>query len=481
MERKKAVTTGEDKVMDEETAENTATVELSDEQVIAMVPKNIRAHHEQGKAHFETGRYQEAQDEFEAILKIAPGNIETRIWLQRTKDELAKSEADPETASGGVKPEECVWMKLGVVSHQICTRNHDCITCKFDRMMHEKITQESITESDTALGTINNPPDNSGLCHYAAEGIISYRLCTHGFQCATCEFGQTVEDTIQRRLAELASRRDSLAIDSQKETQAITPRRLTYEELLSLNEELNSYIEQLRSTQRQLVQTEKMDALGQLSSAIAHEINNPLAGALTYTKLLSKKMERGSFNKDETITSLLKIEEAVTYCSVLVHSLLDFASQTEPVLQPVEVNSIIAQVVSMVDHQAQIKGIKVSREEITPLPVIMADSKQLRQVFVNLAANAIEAMSEGGKLTVSVSLDEDGDIRVSFRDTGCGIAPENMDELFTPFFHTKKEVRGVGLGLSVAHGIIERHGGRIEVESEVGKGSTFTVYLPVSA
>ncbi|HEY32448.1 MAG TPA: hypothetical protein G4O10_05020 [Dehalococcoidia bacterium] len=474
------MTTGEDEMMDKEAAEKAVIGELADEQVIAMVPGNIRAHREQGKAHFEAGCYKEAREEFEAILKIAPGNIETRIWLQRTKDELAKRESDEEAPVGEVKPDECVWMKLGVVSHQICTHDYDCVNCKFDQMMQDKITQESAVEAGAALETIDNPPDNSGLCHYAAEGIVSYRLCTHGFQCASCEFGQAVEDTIQRRLAELASRRDSLEIDSPKKTQTVVPKRLTYEELLSLNEELSRHIEQLRNTQRQLVQTEKIDALGQLSSAIAHEINNPLAGALTYTKLLTKKLERGSFNKEETVTSLLKIEEAVTYCSVLVHSLLDFASQTEPVLQPVQMSSLIAQVVSMVDHQAQIKGIKISREEITSLPVVMADSKQLRQVFVNLAANAIEAMPDGGELTIITSLGEDGNVRVSFRDTGCGIAPENIDELFTPFFHTKKEVKGVGLGLSVAHGIIERHGGRIEVESEVGKGSTFTVCLPAN-
>ena len=108
----------------------------------------------------------------------------------------------------------------------------------------------------------------------------------------------------------------------------------------------------------------------------------------------------------------------------------------------------------------------------------MADFSQLQQVFINLAVNAFQAMSANGELTIRSSLSDDGYVRVSFQDTGCGIPPENMGELFTPFFTTKREVKGVGLGLSVSYGIIERHGSRIEVQSEVGKGSTFTVYLP---
>ena len=108
----------------------------------------------------------------------------------------------------------------------------------------------------------------------------------------------------------------------------------------------------------------------------------------------------------------------------------------------------------------------------------MADSGQLEQVFINLVVNAIQAMSEGGRLTIRTSLGEDNRIQVSVEDTGYGIAPENLDKLFTPFFTTREEEKGVGLGLAVSYGIIERHGGKITVESEVGKGSTFTVHLP---
>jgi len=253
---------------------------------------------------------------------------------------------------------------------------------------------------------------------------------------------------------------------------------LAYKEILSLNEELNSYIERLQSTQKQLIQAEKMNALGQLSAAIAHEINNPLAGVLVYSQLLAKKVCSSSFNKEEMLTNLSKIESAVNHCSTLVRSLLDFARQTEPVLKPVTVSSVIDQVMSLVGHHAQMKNIKVTKEETKSLPQVMADFGQLEQVFINLVVNAIQAMPEEGELTIHSSLGEDDYVKVSFQDTGCGIPPENLDKLFTPFFTTKQEVKGVGLGLAVSYGIIERHGGRIEVQSEVGKGSTFTVYLP---
>ena len=253
-----------------------------------------------------------------------------------------------------------------------------------------------------------------------------------------------------------------------------------YREILSLNEELNNYIERLESTQKQLIQAEKLNAIGQLAASIAHEINNPLAGALVYSKLLSKKVGSDSFDKGEALSNLSKIESAVSHCSRLVRGLLDFSRQSEPLLQPVVLSSVIDQSISLVGHQAEMKKVEVTREEASSLPMVMADAGQLQQVIINLVVNAIQAMPDGGKLTIRTSLGDGGYIQVSVQDTGCGIPPENLDKLFTPFFTTKEEVKGVGLGLAVSYGIIERHGGRIEVQSEVGQGSTFTVHLPAS-
>jgi len=251
-----------------------------------------------------------------------------------------------------------------------------------------------------------------------------------------------------------------------------------YEEILSLNEELNDYIERLQRTQQQLIQAAKLSALGQLSASIAHELNNPLAGVLVYTKLLKEKLSNDFFDKDRARANLDKIETAIDRCSAMIHGLFDFASQSAPLLRPVTIGRAIDKTLSLVGPQAKTKRIKVAREEAPSLLLVVADFNQLVQVFVNLMVNAIQAMNEGGKLTIRSSPDEDGWVSVSFQDTGCGISAENMDNLFTPFFTTKEEVKGVGLGLAVSHGIIERHGGRIEVQSEAGKGSTFTVYLP---
>jgi len=172
------------------------------------------------------------------------------------------------------------------------------------------------------------------------------------------------------------------------------------------------------------------------------------------------------------------MEMAVTHCSKLVRSLLDFARQSTPTLKPITISSVIDQAIALVGHQAEMKKVKVTREEAPVLPLVKGDFSQLQQVFINLVVNAIQAMSDGGELTIHMALSNDGFVKVSIQDTGCGIPPENMDKLFTPFFSTKEEVKGVGLGLAVSYGIVERHGGKIEVQSQVGKGSTFTVHLP---
>ncbi|MDO8491487.1 MAG: ATP-binding protein [Dehalococcoidia bacterium] len=249
-------------------------------------------------------------------------------------------------------------------------------------------------------------------------------------------------------------------------------------EIVALNEELTDSIQRLENTQNQLVQSVKLNALGHLAASIAHEINNPLSGALLYTKLVSKKVGSDSFDKGEAVANLSKIESAISHCCNLVRGLLDFARQSAPNLRPVATTEILNNTLALVGHEAQMKRIQVVRDELPSLPPVMADPDQIQQVLLNLTINAIQAMSEGGKLTLRTSIEENGMVAISVQDTGCGIPPENLERLFTPFFTTKEKGRGVGLGLAVSYGIVERHGGKIEVQSEVGKGSTFTVRLP---
>ena len=248
--------------------------------------------------------------------------------------------------------------------------------------------------------------------------------------------------------------------------------------LMDRIDEEREIVRRLKESQDQLVHAEKLASLGQLAASIAHEINNPLAGVLTYTKLLAKRISGDTLEKGAALDYLSKMESEVSRCSRIIRNLLDFSRQTEPTLRLVDVNQVIEQVLAMVGHQAQLQNVGLVKELNPSLPKVMADFDKLQQVFTNLTLNAIQAMSGGGKLTLRTSV-ENSRVRIDVQDTGCGISKENLSKLFTPFFTTKEKGSGVGLGLAVVRGIIERHKGEIKVQSEVGKGTTFSVYLGV--
>ena len=234
----------------------------------------------------------------------------------------------------------------------------------------------------------------------------------------------------------------------------------------------------LKDTQEDLIQAEKLTSLGQMAASIAHEVNNPLAGVLVYTQLLAKKLAGDSFSKEKALDYLSKMDSELTRSTRMIRNLLDFARQSKPTLRVVEPNQVVERAVSLVGHQAKLQGIQVIKELSPSLPMVMADFDQLQQVCANLILNAIQAMPDGGRLTLRTSADN-SQFKIEIQDTGCGISPENMRKLFTPFFTTKGKGKGVGLGLAVAYGIIQRHQGRIEVQSKEGEGATFTIYLPV--
>jgi len=232
----------------------------------------------------------------------------------------------------------------------------------------------------------------------------------------------------------------------------------------------------LRASQEQLVYAEKLTSLGQLAASVAHEINNPLAGVLTYTKLLARRISGDAIEKKVALEYLSKMELEVERCSRIIRNLLDFSRQTEPMLRLVDVNQVVEQALAIVGHQAELQRVEVIKEFSSSLPKVMADPDKLQQVFTNLTLNAIQAMPKGGTLILRTSL-ENGLVRADVQDTGCGIPEENLSKLFTPFFTTKEKGSGAGLGLFVVRWIIERHKGEIRVHSEVGKGTTFSVYL----
>jgi len=190
-------------------------------EIIAIAPEEIPLHIKLGKDHFNAGRYTEALREFESILAIAPGNIETRVWVRKTKQALAEPRVETVTEKGiavaeEVKPKECLWMKMGLVAYRLCTRNYDCLTCEFDQTMQEKMASGETPELDQALERFRELPGSQRLCRYAIKGDVSHRICSRLFQCVTCEFGQLLEDALQQKLAKLQARREALLKKEQK-------------------------------------------------------------------------------------------------------------------------------------------------------------------------------------------------------------------------------------------------------------------------
>jgi two-component system NtrC family sensor kinase len=232
---------------------------------------------------------------------------------------------------------------------------------------------------------------------------------------------------------------------------------------------------ELEETHLQLVNSEKMASLGKLAAGIAHEINNPLGGILIYSSLMKEELDRG----DSRWQDLEKIVQEATRCKDIVKSLLEFSRQTEPKVEPTDINKAITDGLFFLENQALFHNIEIVKDLSPVLPMVRGNPGQLKQVFMNIIVNAAEAMSGGGTLTIKTAPSEDQKVvYIDFADTGEGIPRENLTRIFDPFFTTKELGKGTGLGLSTSYGIIDAHGGRIDVKSKVGKGTTFRIELP---
>lgn len=231
------------------------------------------------------------------------------------------------------------------------------------------------------------------------------------------------------------------------------------------------------NTQRQLTQSEKMASVGRLAAGVAHEINNPLTGVLTFSSLLLEQENLPEEAKED----LTVIVEETTRCREIIRNLLDFARETKPEITPVDINQVITRTLDIVRHQSLFQNIAIEEQLRPDLPEIPADSSQIQQVILNLILNAAAAMPDGGRLILSTNYGADRRfVKVSVRDTGTGIPKGDLETIFDPFFTTKEQGKGTGLGLAVSYGIVQRHNGTITVTSRVGKGSTFEVNLPLS-
>ena len=254
---------------------------------------------------------------------------------------------------------------------------------------------------------------------------------------------------------------------------------------LELLETLERQVEErtaaLKSAQSQLVQTEKLASLGKLSASIAHEINNPLAGILTFAKLLIRSLETDALDESVRafcVKNLKLIQRESERCTVIVRNLLDFARERPLKLEQVEAHAALEEALSLAAHKISIQGVEL-KKDLSPPAVVLADFGQIRQSFVNIILNACDAMPKGGILTLASRVfPEERKVEFAISDTGTGIAPEHLSKIFDPFFTTKE--MGTGLGLSVVYGIIEKHGGTMTAESEVGRGTTMRIRLPLA-
>ncbi len=233
-----------------------------------------------------------------------------------------------------------------------------------------------------------------------------------------------------------------------------------------------------------LLQQDKMMSLGRLAASVVHEINNPLAGILNYLRLMIKILSRGGTTEEqvEKFRKYLSVVEKETdRCSRIVSNLLAFSRKSKMEYAQMGVNELLERSIMLSQHKMTLQNIQIKTDLDPELPNIQGDFNQLQQCVINLIFNAIDAMPQGGVLTVSSSFQpKEGMVQIRVADTGCGIAEENLPSIFDPFFTTKTEGKGLGLGLSTVSGIVERHKGTIQVESRVGKGTAFTISLPTN-
>ena len=251
----------------------------------------------------------------------------------------------------------------------------------------------------------------------------------------------------------------------------------------TLEDRVDQKTRELKRAHEHVLHVEKMATIGKMAAVVAHEINNPLSGILTYAKLLKKWIQRGeaeTSKKKDAEQCLDLIADESRRCGDLVKNLLTFSHTSPMNVQTTDLNTVVDRSVRLVAHQLELNGVELHLDLPSNLPMIQCDPGQIEQVLLALIMNAIDAMPRGGNLWVSTRMgDESDELAIEVRDDGSGIPPEILPHIFEPFLTTKETGKSVGLGLAVSQNIIEGHRGRVDVHSEVGKGTTFTVTLPV--
>jgi len=250
-----------------------------------------------------------------------------------------------------------------------------------------------------------------------------------------------------------------------------------------IEEQVRRKTAELERVHKTLLRSEKMASIGKLAATVAHEINNPLFGILTYARLVLRQLLKHDLpDRDEMAEQLQTIERESKRCGELVKNLLSFSRQAPSLREPNDLNTVVDRAVLLVKHKLAMQNIELAENLASDLPPVACDPNQIQQVILVLMVNASEAMPKGGRLEVSTAFDpqtEQALVRV--KDNGSGIPPDVLPRIFDPFFTTKEDLNRTGLGLAVAQGIVEQHAGEITVHSTPGEGTEFAVALPVPA
>jgi len=257
------------------------------------------------------------------------------------------------------------------------------------------------------------------------------------------------------------------------------------EELQNWSQQLEDKVqrksEELSEIQSELIHIERIASIGKLSSSVAHEINNPLSGVLTYTKLVHKQLKRVQLADDEKspmLKYLKVIEEETKRCGDIVKSLLDFSRKDQQNFKAIHLHKILRDVHILLDHQMKMENIDFSIDFSGQWDLINCNENQIKQACVAILLNASEAIHENGEILLKTSNPEKDCVKLEITDNGIGIAPEDLPHIFEPFFSAKGKTNGIGLGLAIAHGIVMNHNGNVEVVSELGKGTTISLTMP---
>jgi len=241
--------------------------------------------------------------------------------------------------------------------------------------------------------------------------------------------------------------------------------------------------EEISEMQNELIHIERIASLGKLSSSVAHEINNPLSGVLTYAKLVHKqllKMELDGEEKDSILKYLDVIENETKRCGDIVKGLLDFSRSDKVDFKPYHLHRLLKETYTLIDHQMKIENILFQTDFSATDDLILCNGNQVKQAGIAILMNASEAISENGIILIKTQNTDDGNILVDITDNGGGIDKSDIPHIFEPFYSTKEKASGIGLGLAIVHGIVQNHNGKISVKSELGKGTTVSIQLPLA-